>query len=234
MRLHCSVLLLFLLLLPAAPVSANLDVHPMRVHVDAGRTTSIRVHAQSPRTQYVKATVKRVVAPATDAEHEVDMPSGDAAALVVTPSMFALAGGGSRLVRAIALAPVAEETAFRVYFEGVRGEDAAPATDAAEAATATIGVSLVWGVLVNLLPAEGRIDMRLIDGSLHNTGTLRLGVRRIQHCAADACTTHDIERSLYPGAALALPFQPTAGSRLRVDYRLSRDGYREHQQILLP
>lgn len=232
MRLPCSVLLL--LLLPAAPVSANLDVHPMRVHVDAGRATSIRVQAQSPRTQYVRVTVKRVVAPATEAEHEVDAPPGDAAALVVTPAMFALAGGGSRLVRAIALAPVVEETAFRVYFEGVRAEDAAPPADAAEVANATIGVSLVWGVLVNLLPADGRVEMRLADGSLHNLGTLRLGIRRIEHCADGTSTTHDIERSVYPGAALALPFQPAAGARLRVDYRLSRDGYREHQQILLP
>ncbi|MBT2766799.1 fimbria/pilus periplasmic chaperone [Stenotrophomonas sp. ISL-67] len=233
MRL-CRPVVALLLLLPAAPVSANLDVHPMRVHVDAGRTTSIRVHAQSPRTQYVRATVKRVVAAATDAEHEVDEPPGADAALVVTPAMFALAGGGSRLVRVIALAPVTEETAFRVYFEGVRGEDPDAAPEPGHIASATIGVSLVWGVLANLLPADGQVAMQLVDGSLHNRGTLRLGIRRIEHCIAVVCTTHDIERSVYPGAALALPFQPTAGARLRVDYRLSRDGYREHQQILLP
>lgn len=232
MRPHRLALLLFLL--PTAPVSANLDVHPMRVHVEAGRSTSIRVHAQSPRTQYVKATIKRVVAPATEAEHEIDEPAGDAAAAVVTPAMFALAGGGSRLVRVIALTPVPDETAFRVYFEGVRGDAAEVPADVPDTASATIGVSLVWGVLVNLLPADGRAAMQLADGHLHNRGTLRLGIRRIEHCAASACTTHDIERSLYPGAALALPFQPAPGARLRVDYRLSRDGYREHQQILLP
>ena len=233
MRLHRASFLLFLMFF-SAPVSANLDVHPMRVHVDSGRTTSIRVHAQSPRTQYVRATVKRVVEPASDAEHEVDEPPGDAAALAVTPGMFALAGGGSRLVRVIALAPVVEETAFRVYFEGVRGEDPDASADMRATASATIGVSLVWGVLVNVLPADGRVAMQLVDGALHNRGTLRLGIRRIEQCIAGTCTTHDIERSVYPGAALALPFQPLAGARLRVDYRLSRDGYREHQQVLLP
>ncbi|WP_315389849.1 pilus assembly protein [uncultured Stenotrophomonas sp.] len=233
MRLHRAVFLLIFLLW-AAPVSANLDVHPMRVHVDAGRTTSIRVHAQSPRTQYVRATVKRVVEPAGGAEHEVDEPTGDAAALAVTPGMFALAGGGSRLVRVIALTPVAEETAFRVYFEGVRGQDPDAPVEPASATSATLGVSLVWGVLVNVLPADGRVAMQLVDGQLHNRGTLRLGIRRIEQCLAGARTTHDIERSVYPGAALALPFQPASGARLRVDYRLSRDGYREHQQVLLP
>jgi hypothetical protein len=233
MRPH-RITVLLLSLLPAAPVSANLDVHPMRVHVDAGRTTSIRVQAQTPRTQYVKATVKRVVSPATDVEHEVDAPPGDAAAIAVTPGMFALAGGGSRLVRVIALTPVEQETAFRVYFEGVRGVDPDAPDDTAETASATIGVSLVWGVLVNVLPAEGRVEMQLADGSLHNRGTLRLGIDRIEHCAGTTCITHDIERSVYPGDALALPFQPAAGARLRVHYRLSRDGYREHQQTLLP
>lgn len=228
------VSLLPLLLLPASPVSANLDVHPMRVHVDAGRTSNIRVHAQSPRTQYIRATVRRVVAPATDEEHEVDASTGDASAIAVTPGMFALAGGGSRLVRLIALAPVTEETAFRVYFEGVRGAEAGTDAEVMETASATIGVSLVWGVLVNVLPADGQVDMQLAGADLVNRGTLRLGIRRIEHCLATACSTHDIERSVYPGAALALPFQPTAGSRLRVDYRLSRDGYREHQQTLLP
>lgn len=233
MPLH-RIAALLLFLLPAAPVSANLDVHPMRLHVDAGRTSSIRVQAQSPRTQYVRTTVKRVVAPATDAEHEVDEPPGEAAAIAATPGMFALAGGGSRLVRVIALMPVAEETAFRVYFEGVRAVDADVQAEVAGTASATLGVSLVWGVLVNVLPADGRVEMQLDGGQLHNRGTLRLGIRRIEHCAAATCTTHDIERSVYPGAALALPFQPAPGARLRVDYRLSRDGYREHQQTLLP
>jgi hypothetical protein len=76
--------------------------------------------------------------------------------------------------------------------------------------------------------------MQLAGRRLHNRGTLRLGIRRIEQCVAAVCSTYDIERSVYPGAALALPFQPAAGARLRVDYRLSRDGYREHQQTLLP
>ncbi len=167
MRLHRLSPLL--LLFPALPVSANLDVHPMRVHLDAGRTTSIRVQAQSPRTQYVRATVKRVLAPATEHENEVDEPPGDAAAIAVTPGMFALAGGGSRLVRVIALAPVDEETAFRVYFEGVRGDDPEARPDALETPGATLGVSLVWGVLVNVLPADGRVAMQVAGGACTTT-----------------------------------------------------------------
>ncbi|MFD0131988.1 hypothetical protein ACFVHT_24050, partial [Bacillus subtilis] len=49
---------------------------------------------------------------------------------------------------------------------------------------------------------------------------------------AGACTAHDITHSLYPDAALELPFQPKAGNTLQLRYRLTRDGYREHVQTV--
>ncbi|TGY37078.1 fimbria/pilus periplasmic chaperone [Stenotrophomonas maltophilia] len=226
---------LLLALLPAAPALANLNVHPMRVHAEAGKTATVRVHSQSPQPQYVQATVKRILHPATEDEQEVDEAIGSATVMAVTPGKFGLAGGGNRLVRIIPLQPVQEETAFRVYFEGVLGPDDSEPAVQVQGTGATLGVSLVWGVLVNVLPADGRVEMQLEGDRLVNRGTLRLGVNHVQDCdASGVCTSHEVKRSLYPGAAMTLPFVPRPGGRVEIDYRLSHAGYRDHHQTLLP
>ncbi|WP_313345891.1 pilus assembly protein [Stenotrophomonas sp.] len=231
----CLAGALLLALLPAAPALANLNVHPMRVHVEAGKTATVRVHSQSPQPQYVQATVKRILDPATDHEQEVDEAVGAVTVMAVTPGKFGLAGGGNRLVRIIPLRAVEEETAFRVYFEGVRGSDDSDPGVTVQGANATLGVSLVWGVLVNVLPADGRVEMQLEGDRLVNRGSLRLGINQVQDCDADgACITHEVKRSLYPGAAMTLPFVPQSGGRVDIDYRLSRAGYRDHRHTLTP
>ncbi len=229
MLLRCLTALCLLLSFQAR---ANLDVHPMRVHVEAGKAAGVRVHSQSALPQYIRVTVKRVLHPGTAREQEVDEAVGEAAAVAVTPTRFALAGGGSRLVRVIALDPVQQETALRVYFEAVPPPEENDAAEPPATASATIGVSLVWGVLVNVLPPQGRAALQMHGNTLHNHGSLRLGVLRVEHCVASTCEAHPVERSVYPGDVLPLPFRPRADARVNVYYRLSRDGYREHQQTL--
>lgn len=229
MLLRCLTALCLLLPVQAY---ANLDVHPMRIHVEAGKAAGVRVHSQSALPQYIRATVKRVLHPGTAREHEVDEPLGEAAAVAVMPSRFALAAGGSRLVRVIALDPVAQETALRVYFEAVPPLEETDVAKAPGAATSTVGVSLVWGVLVNVLPPQGRAALEVQGNTLRNGGSLRLGVLRVEHCVARDCQVHPVERSVYPGDRVVLPFQPRADARVNVYYRLSRDGYREHQLSL--
>lgn len=225
--------LLPLSLLLAAPVHANLTVHPMRASVDANKGTHIRVYSQSTRPQYVQASLRQIVDPAGAGEQEIDIEPSEAA-LAITPGKFALSGGGNRLIRLIPLQPVQVETAYRVYFEGVAGPEQAPVAGLADNAQAQVGVSLVWGALVNVLPSDGKVDMQLRGATLLNTGTLRLGITRIADCtAAGACIEHEVSRSLYPGAELTLPFEPVAGNKLQLRYRLSRDGYREHVQNLV-
>ncbi len=231
MLLRCLTALCLLLPMQA---HANLDVHPMRVHVEAGKGTAVRVHSQSVHPQYIRVTVKRVLHPGTAREQEVDEAIGETAAVAVTPTRFALAAGGSRLVRVIALDPVQEETALRVYFEAVPPADEADPVAAPGTASATVGVSLVWGVLVNVLPAQGRAVLQVQGDRLHNQGSLRLGVLRVEQCVAADCQAYAVERSIYPGDAVTLPFQPRVDARVNVYYRLSRDGYREHQQSLRP
>ena len=225
-------LLSALLLAPAA--QANLTVHPMRTSVDAGKGATVRVYSQSTQPQFVQATVRRIVDPAEAGEHEV-AAEADRAAFALTPVRFALAGGGNRLVRLIPLHPVERETAYRVYFEGVRPPEAGDVMLATEASSARVGVSLVWGALVNVLPAQGRVGLSVRGDRLHNTGTLRVGITGMEACTpSGTCTAHAVTRSLYPGGSLQLPIGATPDTTLRLRYRLTRDGYREHEQTLTP
>lgn len=224
-----------LCLLWATPsAQANLTVHPMRTAVDADRGATVRVYSQSTRPQFVQATVRRIVDPAGSSEHEI-AAEPDQAAFALTPARFVLAGGGNRLVRLIPLHPVARETAYRVYFEGVRPPEADEVVQAADASSARVGVSLVWGTLVNVLPVQGEVALAVRGDRLHNTGTLRVGILSLETCTASArCTAHTLTRSLYPGGSLQLPEALAADATLRLRYRLTRDGYREHEQTLTP
>lgn len=231
MKRHSLYLLPFCLLL-ALPAQANLTVHPMRTSVDAKRGTQIRVYSQSTQPQYIQASLRRIVDPAGADESEVDVEPAEAA-VAITPGKFALSGGGNRLVRVIPLQSVEREAAYRVYFEGVAGpeEERGGSADAAEA---NVGVSLVWGALVNVLPPEGTVQPRVQGNTLHNDGTLRLGITSIADCIGSRCTAHEVSRSLYPGSSLQLPFTVQAGHTVQLRYRLTRDGYREHVQTLSP
>ncbi|MHC1674783.1 pilus assembly protein [Stenotrophomonas maltophilia] len=230
--------LLFCLLplsaLLAPPVHANLSIHPMRAAVDGKRGTQIRVYSHSTQPQYVQARLLRISNPAQVGEEEVEMEAADAA-VAITPGKFALSGGGNRLIRVIPLRTVEKEAAYRVYFEGVRGPDGTLLEDGEQAAQANVGVSLVWGALVNVLPANGRVDLQLQGDTLRNVGNLRVGITGLAECSAGGvCKPHDFAQSLYPDAELKLPFQPQPGSTLQLQYRLSSDGYRGHVMTLAP
>lgn len=127
------------------------------------------------------------------------------------------------------------ETAYRVYFEGVRGDADETSAPVEQGPAAQVGVSLVWGTLVHVLPADPLADMRLDGATLHNTGNLRLGVTTVEHCVTkNRCESHEIAHSVYPGQQLDLPFNATRGDRVRVHYRLSHAGYRTHERELQP
>ncbi|MEN5203158.1 pilus assembly protein [Stenotrophomonas sp. TWI700] len=223
------------LLMTASAAHANLTVHPMRMAVEHQRGAQVRVYSQSAQTQYVQATIKRIVDPATDHEAEVDIEPGQLDAIAVTPGKFALAGGGNRLVRVIPLSTVTRETAYRVYFEGVRGDADETSMPAEDGPAAQVGLSLIWGTLVHVLPADPLPDMRLDGAALHNTGNLRLGVTTVERCVAkNQCESHDIQHSIYPGQQLELPFTATSAEHVRVHYRLSHAGYRLHERELQP
>ena len=227
-----SLLSLSMLWLATPLAHANLTVHPMRSSVNPTHGTQIRIYSQSTEAQYVQVSLRRIDSPADPDEKEVDVEASEAA-IAITPGKFALSGGGNRLVRVIPLHPVEKETAYRVYFEGARGPESI-SEDTTEGAQANVGVNLVWGALVNVLPNDGTVQPQLDGSTLRNAGTLRLGITSIADCAGTQCTSYDVARSLYPGSELQLPFAITPGNTVQLRYRLTRDGYREHTQTLIP
>jgi hypothetical protein len=228
-------LLVFLVSALAAPAQANLSVHPMRLPVQDGRAGQIRVYSQTGKVQYVQTRVLRLEQPGTPDEAEVALAPGNQDGVVVTPARFVLASGGNRLVRVIPLQSVTQETAYRVYVEGVPPPHDEHAEGEGDASTANVGVSLVWGALVHVIPAQPLPDMRIDGADLHNIGNVRLGVTAIKACtAANQCTEHSVERSLYPGARMPLPFDPAGVAQLTVSYRLSYLGYKDHHRTLAP
>lgn len=230
--LFCLLPLSALLVPPMA--HANLSIHPMRAAVDGKRGTQIRVYSHSTQPQYVQARLLRISNPAQAGEEEMEVEAAEAA-IAITPGKFALSGGGNRLIRVIPLRNVEKEAAYRVYFEGVRGPDGTLLEDDEQAAQANVGVSLVWGALVNVLPANGRVDLQLQGDTLRNVGNLRVGITGLAECSADGvCKPHDFAKSLYPDVELKLPFLPQPGNTVQLHYRLSKDGYREHTTTLAP
>ena len=155
------------------PAQANLTIHPVRTTVDAKRGAQIRVYSQSTQPQYVQVRLLRINNPAEAGEEEIEVEAADAA-IAITPGKFALSGGGNRLIRVIPLQAVEKEAAYRIYFEGVKGPDGTILEGDEQAAQANVGVSLVWGALVNVVPTDGVVDVRLRGDTLHNDGTLRL------------------------------------------------------------
>jgi hypothetical protein len=79
------------------------------------------------------------------------------------------------------------------------------------------------------------VDLKLQGNTLRNTGTLRVGITGASECnASGVCTPRELSKSLYPDAALTLPFQLQPGNTLQLQYRLSNDGYRDHVTTLAP
>lgn len=209
--------------LAAGAAQANVTVYPMTTSVggDAGNATVINVSSKSAETQYVQVAVKRVTAPATPEEREEDVANWKGKGIVVSPAKFALPAGASRAVRVVGLAAPTNEEVYRVYFEPV----AAPTDEAPVAEGKTSGslsMSIVWGALVRALPAQSKPGLSRGAGNvIENTGNRRIGIVELAPCAgADtSCKWQEINRSLYPGAKLALPAD-AAGKAVRVKFKI--------------
>lgn len=212
---------------------ANMSVSPMRATVEQGARTDVRVHSQSAEPQFVRVQLKEIVDPGTPDEREVDLAGGARAPLVASPAKFALAAGGNRLVRLVALADVEKERVLRAYFEGVP-PDVEPGEEDLTSSSAGLQLNLIWGVLVHLLPKDGVVDMQLEGNVLRNTGTLRLGLTGASECSGGDCIEHEFRASVFPDAQYRLPFQPAPGRSLTLRYHLSRDRYQVHTRNLQP
>ena len=220
------------------PVSANVSVSPIASVIGGEQppVSVIRVASQSPHTQYVEVSVRRLVDPATETEDEVPVDIADGDGLIASPARFVLAGGATRLVRVVALSRPAQETVYRVYFRPISAAEDTPVDDAPGEFTPDLQVSFVWGALVRVAPARAASGIARTEDNarLKNTGNVRLQVDAVGHCtgATDAtCQWHDVARSVYPGLTHALP-DTLRALPARVRYRV--DGVNDPQVVDLP
>ena len=193
------------------PATANMVVYPMNSTIGAEQDGigQIQLHSKSDKVQYIKVSVTQIQRPGTPDEHESPLSPADALGIVVSPQRTVLAPGASRTVRIIAQSMPTEETVYRVYFEPVGAPDLVDEDVLEQSGVQPkVGVNLVWGALVRLLPDERRTSIKLQPkgNELRNDGTLRVGVLQVGRCTDMAgekdCIWNDVNRSLYPGNTL--------------------------------
>lgn len=237
LRYMCRLLLCTTALPLIVPTAgANMLVYPMAASIgpDGNSAAQLRVYSKSEETQYVKASVQRVIDPATDNEREEsDAVSGDYP-VVISPAKFALPAGGTRLVRVIPLSAPQKEVLYRVYLHPI----APPTDDEADAGNATAGkvsFNLVWAPLVRVLPKLPAPDLDVSDGTLINTGNVRLGLLSAGACETpqneSSCRWTTFERSVYPDQKFKLEGLSPA-RYVRIRYRV--EGMSDVQQKVVP
>lgn len=210
---------------------ANMTVYPMSVNFGASGESAktIQVYSKSDETQFVQATVKRVIDPATPQEREETVSNWQGVGLVVSPPKFALPAGASRAVRIVALSSPKIEEVYRIYLERA----ALPSEDQVNIKSpvdSSVSVNLIWGVLVNLQPTEARVTLeRPGPKTLRNSGNIRVALVEAGSCSGldDAsCKWTKLGRNLYPGTDLELP-GAAAAATLRIKYQV--EGTRDIQ-----
>ncbi|MBJ3813543.1 fimbrial protein TcfA [Shimwellia pseudoproteus] len=222
--IRMTVITSFLFIASSGSSLANMTVYPMSSVIDNSEqeATTLQVLSKSEHTQYVRTVVKRISRPATAFESEQD-PQGDPG-IIVSPEKFILPAGVTRTVRLISLRSPEKEEAWRVYFEAVPSLDE-PEPDSKLEKT-KVNVNLIWGVLVRLMPGVQQPEIvRSVDGKeLINKGNLRYGVLRVAQCtgASDSsCRWQNVDKSVYPGEALALPAGVSSGA-VKIEYRIGK------------
>lgn len=229
----------FALALLAGTAAANMTVYPMALSVGGDGTASsqIRVYSKSPEIQYVKVSVKKVLAPATEHEREEPVANWDGEGIVVSPQKFALAAGGSRAVRLVNLSTPESEVLYRVYFEPTTAPQDADGA-APDKVEGELSVTLVWGVLVRALPKQLRPAFAVpAPGThLHNTGNVRISLLELGRCRAgaaqaqDDCEWQKVNKNVYPAQQFALP-AAQADQRLRVKYQVEGKQDIQYQDV---
>lgn len=181
---------------------ANMSVYPMELNVDGSGTAQISVASKSDDIQFIRVKQKKILNPGTAQEKEIDVASWKEGGVVVTPEKFALAAGAMRVVRLVSLAPPEKETTWRVYFEGVKQPDSIiPSKAESPAATARLGVNVIWGALIHLAPEKSVVSLTIdpLRGTLKNNSTLRVPLREIGVCDADSsCRWIKEDATIYP------------------------------------
>lgn len=188
----------------SATCFSAITVYPISLGMKGSGSAQIQVMTNSNETEFVKTTIKKINNPGTSTENEtmVSQSSGDT--LIVTPAKFGLAPGTTRVIRLVNMQQPQSEVAYRVYFEGIAGLNDEN-TQGASTNKASLGVNMIWGVLVNVPPAQPRIDFTLnpLSRQVTNTGNIHLKITSIGLCPQSNTDTgcqwsKEVKKSIYP------------------------------------
>ena len=203
---------------------ADMQIYPMEVTIDNKGSAQITVQSKSSEVQFIKVTIKKIINPATKNEKEITINMADSnESLVVTPQKLVLSAGSQRLVRFLSLNNPKEESVWRVYFEGItesefNGED----KNKSKKTAAKIGVNIVWGAIVHIVPDKAIVKLAYnpTSGLLINSGTVRLPIMETATCnKADLCIWKKDVTTIYPSTEKRLDsIISSPGSSYRVKY----------------
>ncbi|MBF4114181.1 fimbrial protein [Enterobacter cloacae] len=190
--------------------SGAMFVYPMEVPVGLKGASQIKVISQDNDVQFIKVSLKQIFQPGTAQENEKASDASSAAGLIITPQKIALSPASERVVRLVSVLPPKKETTWRAYFKSVNEESfITPRGDLKRnTATASIGVNVVWGVLIHVAPEEVQPSLTFIDGNgkILNNGTIRIPVKEVGSCKKSGqCQWIKVSATIYPDTEVSLP-----------------------------
>lgn len=208
---------LLTLLLISSTLKANMLVYPMELDVGKSGVAKISINSKSDKVQFIKVYETKIIHPGTTFEKEVAMDvSNDT--LAVTPVKLALSPGSERIVRLISFEAPEKETTWRVYFEAVSEDEFNEVSGNSKKSSADVGVSIIWGALIHILPAEIKPSVTYESGkkALINNGTIRIPVTELGTCSrGGGCIWSKFTKTIYPDELL-----PVKGLAVNVFYKL--------------
>lgn len=180
--------------------------------------------SQSDKVSFVKITEKKIINAGTPQEKEVAVDGVDDGGLIITPLKLAITPGSSRIVRMVTLNPPEKETTWRVYIQEVSAEEFNSADDnkPQSKASAEVGVNIVWGALVHVLPRQTVFSLGFSpkSGLVFNNGTSRIKIKEIGECSSGGgCVWKASGASVYPDTHVKIfPFKYKPGSSYKVRF----------------
>ncbi|WP_058709048.1 hypothetical protein [Pantoea stewartii] len=235
MNWHCKFkkILLINLLVLAGYANAAVSVYPIEVNIGKSGNSKIEVISSSEKVAFVKVSVKKIINPGTPHEKELEVEGLDKNGLIVTPLKLAITPGSKRIVRMVTLDTPEKETTWRVYFQEVSSDEYNNVSDNSMhgETKAEVGVNIVWGALVHVLPKIPTYNLILNTktGSIYNAGTSRIKIKGICKRSYDGkCNWKESGSTIYPDMSVnVFPFKYSSGNYYKVKFINNADGKEE-------
>lgn len=208
--MYMQVFMPVLIILSSGEFSyANIMVYPMESEIGVKGESQVQVISKSDKIQFVRIKEMQLINPGTKQEKEEPINMTDNSSLIVTPQKLAIAGGVTRIVRAMVMVPPLKETTWRVYFESVpQNEFNGDQFSDKGKKSGSVSLNIIWGVLVHVAPVKpsASLTYRPSTGEIYNSGTVRTPLKAILVCNNNGvCSWLPKNSTIYPEMKLRMP-----------------------------